>query len=357
MKISNEVRTGILGVLALVIFILGFNFLKGTGVFSSSRSIKVKYKNTQGLVEANYVLLNGYKVGAINDIFMDEDDDGLITVSMAVDKDVRIPKDSKATIISEGVLGTKAVQLELGTSSEDIKKNEFLKGNMEEDMIAAIAESTTDVMDKVENSLAELDKLILGLNNTLDLSTQNNLKNAVADVHQITTNATTLTRDAQVITQDVQVITKDAQSSMKQFNDLAHSLNNQKDKISTMASDLTSFTGNLKKNNESITNIVRNTEQTTAKLSQMELEQTVNNLNSTLSNLQTTLAKVNNGDGSMAMLMNDDKLYKNLKNTMGTLNNLLYDISARPKRYINFSVFGKKNKDNAAPVTAPDPNR
>ena len=123
-----------------------------------------------------------------------------------------------------------------------------------------------------------------------------------------------------------------------------------------MLDNLNSFAGNLNKNNTTITNVLHNAETTTANLSKLELQSTINELKDALEGMKATLNKMNNGTGSMALLMNDDKLYRNLKNTLATANNLLYDINARPSRYINVNVFGKKQKNECPPQQAPNAN-
>jgi phospholipid/cholesterol/gamma-HCH transport system substrate-binding protein len=140
-------------------------------------------------------------------------------------------------------------------------------------------------------------------------------------------------------------------NDMQQF---AAELNQQRAAISNMIKQLNSFTDNLSKNNQTITNTLSNTEKITGDLSKANLDQTVTELKQTLSQLKTTLDKVNNGQGSLGKLMNDDQLYTNLKNTLATTNNLLYDISAQPQKYVNVSVFGKKVKASNPPLTAPN---
>jgi phospholipid/cholesterol/gamma-HCH transport system substrate-binding protein len=143
---------------------------------------------------------------------------------------------------------------------------------------------------------------------------------------------------------------------MNDFKSFAKDLNAQSAKISSLINNLNSFSGNLDKNNATITSVLNNADATTKNLSKINFEATVSELKKTLDDLQLTLQKVNSGNGSLGLLMNDDKLYKNLKNTLSTANNLLYDINARPSRYINVSIFGKKQKIDCPPQAAPNSN-
>ena len=166
------------------------------------------------------------------------------------------------------------------------------------------------------------------INEILDEETQRNLKSTVSNLNQ----------------------------TMISFNQFANELNGQRQKISSLIENLNAFATNLNKNNNTITRVLQNAETTTGNLSKLDLESTINELKSTLEGMQTTLNKMNNGNGSLALLMNDDKLYKNLKNTLATANNLLYDINARPSRYIHVNVFGKKQKNECPPQPALNAN-
>lgn len=322
MKISNEVKTGILGVIAIVVFVLGYNFLRGTGIFSNKKVIRARFDNVQGLVNASNVQLSGVNVGLVNEIEFNPKNANEILVSFTVNKEIQIPKNTKAIIFADGLMGGKAIRLELGNDSKAYDEADILNGEMEYGMLDGVK----PIVNDLKKTIASLDTVVGSIKNVLDAETQKNIQSAVANVS----------------------------SSMADVQKLAKELGAQKGKITSIMNSLGNFSTNLNKNNASINNIVSNADKTTKKLSEMELQQTVNKLESTLNDLQQTIQKINSGTGSMALLMNDDKLYKNLKNTMETVNNLIYDISARPKRYINFSVFGKKDKNDSPPLLAPN---
>lgn len=328
MKLPNEIRIGLLGVVAFVVFILGYNFLKGKGMFSSTRTITAVYDNVAGLKPANRIKLNGLDIGAVGDIFLT---DGTmakgITVEMEINKEIEIPKGSKAFIYSDGVLGTKAMRLSLGNSNENVASGGAITGELEIGMMDKVGDEIDPIVQSLKKTLASLDQTVENINNTLNPSTQQNIKSSVANL-----NTTT-----------------------KQFSNLATALNEQKTNINQTLSNLNGFSKNLNKNNGTINKTLANLETTTNNFSKIQLEQTVSKLNTTLNSLQSTLGKVNSGEGSMSMLLNDDKLYKNMKNTSETLNNLLYDMSARPYRYVNLNLFGGKKKESA-PLKAPNAN-
>ena len=255
-----------------------------------------------------------------------------ITVEMAVDKDINIPVNSKAAIVADGILGTKAVRLELGDSKKYIKGSGEIKGDLQLGLMDKVGNEIDPMITEIKGTLASLDTAVNGIKNVLNETTQRNLKHSISSLDK----------------------------TMTQFSDLANTLGKQKNNINSAMTSLTGatnnlngFTNNLNKNNTTINRTLSNLETTSQNFSKIKLEQTVTKLNSTLNSLQTTLSKVNSGKGSMALLMNDDKLYKNLKNTSETMNNLLYDLSARPYRYVNLNLFGGKKKASA-PLKAPN---
>lgn len=326
MKIPNEVRIGILGVAALVVFFMGYNFLKGKGMFSSKRTITAIYPEVEGLKPANRISLNGFDIGTVTDMYVTDGDISKgITVEMAVEKSIDIPTDSKAVITSGGLLGPKSVKFVLGESKELLDGGGTLKGEVEYGLMDKASDEVDVVIENLKHSIQSLDTALNGMKNILSEGTQQNIKSAIANL-----NVTT-----------------------SEFASLSQTLGSQKGDIDKTMDNLNAFSANLSKNNGTITRTMNNLETTTNKFSQLQLNQTVDKLDKTLNSLQTTMQKVNQGEGSMALLLNDDKLYKNIKNTSETLNNLLYDLSARPYRYVNLNLIGGKKKPSK-PLKAPN---
>ncbi len=328
MKFSKEIKLALLGIIAILLFIFGYNYLKGSGIFSSSRVIKVEYDNVQGLTPSNYVQLQGFNIGNVKTIALSKEHPGKVLVELKVEKSIDIPVDSKARIVSLDLLGTKAISIIKGGSTNFIKDNQLLSGDIELGSIESLSAAALPAMDGAKLTIQTLDQTLHNLNNIIDKPTQLHLKSTVANLDK----------------------------TMLEFNQFANELNAQRTKISGILQNLNSFSENLNQNNKTINSVLKNAEATTSNLSKLELQTTVNELKHTLESLQTTIQKINNGNGSLALLMNDDKLYKNLKNTLSTANNLLYDINARPSRYINVNVFGKKQKNECPPAPAPNSN-
>ncbi|MBK7763573.1 MAG: MCE family protein [Bacteroidetes bacterium] len=326
--ISKEIKIALLGILAIAVFVIGYNYLKGTGVFSSSRTLYVEYDNVQGLTPASYVQIKGFTVGSVKNISMSKKNPGKVLVEMNVEKEIQIPIDSKAIIVSLDLLGTKAVNLIPGIADKMIEEEQYVNGQVELGVIENLGASAGPAIDSAKIAIASLNQTIRSINNILDVNTQAHLKSSMADLS----------------------------TTMNDFSQFANELNAQREKISSLVNHLNSFAGNLDKNGNTITNLLNNAEATTANLKKLDFDGTMLELKNTMHELQTTLDKVNHGKGSMAMLMNDDKLYRNLKNTLSTANNLLADVNARPSRYINVAIFGKKNKNDCPPQSAPNAN-
>ena len=328
-QISKEIKIALLGICAILLFVIGYNYLKGTGIFSSTRLVVAEYDNVQGLTPASYVQLQGFNIGSVKDIQLSKQHPGKVLVTMSVDKKIAVPEDSKAFIVSLDLLGTKAVNLIQGKSSTPLANNGLLTGDITLGTVESLGSSAGPAIDTARNTIAALHTTIERINNILDPGTQQQLKSTFSNLN----------------------------TTMKDFSQFAGELNAQRAKITALLNNLNSFAANLNQNSNTITKVLNNAEATTANLKKADIDGTLKDLKATLGDLQTTLQKVNHGNGSLAMLMNDDKLYKNLKNTLATANNLLADVNARPSRYINVAVFGRKNKNDCPPQPAPNANQ
>jgi len=329
LTLTKEIRIAILGIVAVTLFVLGYKYLKGNGLFSSTRVLLAEYDNVQGLTPSSYVQLKGFNIGSVKSIELSKEHPGKVLVTMNVDKDIQLPADTRASIISTDLLGTKAINLLAGQSTTFLSDKEYIAGTVELGTIENLGASATPAIDSAKTTISSLHQTITGINQILDAGTKENLRNTLKDLGE----------------------------TMHSFNQFAAELNAQRGKISALLANLESFTGTLKQNNGKVTQILANAETTTAHLKDLDMDGTLRELKETMQELQNTLTKINQGNGSMALLMNDDKLYRNLKNTLSTANDLLADINARPSRYINVNIFGKKQKNDCPPPLAPNANQ
>jgi len=321
MKISNETKVGILAAVAITLLILGFNFLKGKNLFDKTLRLYAVFPRVNGLALSNPVMINGLQVGTVYK-FQEKTRnlaDGII-VTINMNKDIHIPQNSYATISSD-LLGTTNMNIELGDDiTNSLKDGDTVTTHMAVGLIDNFKKSLDPALAKLDGTLASLDSLLEVVGGYFDPRTKNNF-------HAIIGNLSKSTASLQILLND-------------QTGTLAKSLDN-----------VNSFTGNLAKNNEKIDHTLANLEKASDKFANLKLEEAIKNLDTTLIETKTLFAKVNSNDGTLGLLMNDKKLYQNLESSSRSLNILLDDFRVHPKRYVNVSVFGKKDKSK--PLTAP----
>ena len=328
MKISNETKIGVLTVIAITIMILGFNFLKGKTLFGSSHTLFAKYTNVQGLASSNPVMINGLQVGTVYSITTDKNMK-VILVNMTLTKDVNIPVNSFATI-RNNPLGTTTVEIRLGDATQYLPKNDTIQTERSAGIMEEAVQEIRPVLGQVKNAVKSLDSVLMTVTSVVDPAAKNNIRGILENLSKTTAGLTVSSASLQTLL--------DTQAGA-----LAKSLNN-----------VSSFTGNLANNNDKLTSVMSNLDKATTSFANLDLEKTLNTLNGTINELKSTIGKLNSNNGTAGLLLNDTKLYNNLSATANKLNLLLDDLKTNPKRYISFSVFGKKYKGEALAVPLPD---
>ena len=328
MKVTNETKVGALAIVAIVLMILGFNFLKGVQLFSKSFTIYAKYENIQGLTTSNPVYINGLKVGNIGEISSDKKMKELL-VKINIQQDVNIPSNSVALIVPNPLAATK-IEIKLGDNTTYLKNNDTINTDAKKNLLDDVMQRVDPVLFEVKNAVSTLDTLLGSVNKILNDKTKTNINEAVDNLNKITA------------------------SVLVSANSLQTLLDENNGALSKTMKNASSFTGNLAENNSKITSLISNLNKTTSDLSQVNFKSTLNNLDSAILTLKETLSKINNAKGSAGMLINDPALYKNLTSTTNKLNTLLDDVRLHPKRYVSISVFGKKDKE--APLKSPLPD-
>lgn len=308
MKFSREFKTGILVIGASLVIILGYNFLKGTSLFKEEREFYVKYNNVEGLMPEASVTVNGLQIGKVKQIFISEDTRD-ITVSFIIDKrGFEISKTSEVLLYNPGLIGGKALAVIPDYNNPTMAKaGDTLTGNLERGMMDVVADKVIPLGDDLGNTLANLDSLLLSLNKVMDekgighlRSTFENIDNTMATLNNTSNSINTLFES-----------------------------NNQK--ISATIDNFEKTSQNFVRISDSLATL------DTQKLV-TEIEQSIASLNNVVNNLE-------DGEGSLGKLLKDDSLYKNLEGASKELEELMNDIKLNPKRYVHFSIFGKKNKE------------
>jgi len=314
MSISKEVRIGLLVAISVLIFFVGFYFLKGSNLLSGENEYYAFYDNVQGLQASSPVQVKGMQVGRVSDIHLDAN--GKVRVTLAVKKKMEVPKASVAKLISTDLLGTKAISLELSNSSQLAADEETLPTDIEGGVIDAVSAEITPLLQDLRHAVGTLDTLLLGVNNVLDDKARANLQSSINNLN----------------------------ITMANFQELSGKLNNESARFSSILRNADDITGNLAQNNARIENILRYTETTTQQLSKAKIEETLTEFKTAANQLQSVVSKINSNEGSLGLLVNDKQLYNNLKTTINTANSLLADVEAHPTRYINVTIFGRKKQ-------------
>ena len=328
MKISNETKIGALTAIAIVLLVLGFNFLKGKSFFGKSNTIFAKYTNVHGLAASNPVVINGLQVGTVYSITTDKNMKEIL-VNMNLTKEVNIPVNSIA-IIKPSLLGTTSVEITLGDAKTYIPKNDTIITETTTGIFNEVLSKVNPVMYQVTKAVTSIDSVLMTVNHILDPSAKNNLQATLENLNKTTANLIGASASLTIL------------------------LNTQTGALAGTLNNLNSFTANLDKNGGKINNVMTNLDKTATNLSNLDLQKTLDSLNATINYLKSTVGKLNSTEGTAGLLLNDTKLYNNLAATGNKLNLLIDDIKTNPKRYISISIFGKKNSSPGLTVPLPD---
>lgn len=311
MKLTREIKTAVLVIVSILLFIWGYNFLKGKDLFESSTRVYVVYDNVAGLVNSAPVTLNGLAIGKVNSI--DIQPDGKLLVEMQINTDFPISKSSVAEIYDSGLVGGRQIAIKPNFQDKDyIKTGDYLKASSKLGLTDALAQQLEPLQYKVQKLLDNADVLFSNVNDILDEKTKQNLKSSISELHK----------------------------TLSEFSEISNNLNglvaDNKPKLNSMLTNFDKTSSNLEKMSDS--------------LAKANLGQTVKNLEKTLASVDKIMGDIEKGNGTMGKLMKDETMYNNFSKASSELELLLQDLRLNPTRYVNVSLFGKKNKPYVAPV-------
>lgn len=299
MKLTKEIKIALVAIVGILVMYFGINFLKGMNLFSTNNAYYMTFDDIQGLGASTPIYADGYKVGTVDGLEYDYKENGPIKVKVDINKDLRIPQGSKAEIVKD-LMGNLQVNLLLANNPrERVEPGGIIPGAVNGGMM----DKAANLIPVVEKMLPKLDSILTSVNALL---ADPALAASLHNVETITSNLTVSTRE---------------------LNTLMAGLNKQ-------------VPGMIGKAN----GVLDNTNRLTANLASLDVQGTLSKVNQTLESAHQFTEKLNSNQGSLGLLMNDTKLYDNLTSTMSHADSLVIDLKAHPKRYVHFSVFGRKDK-------------
>lgn len=315
LKLTREIKIGIVFVITLSLFIWGFNFLKSKDLFTSQTEYYAIYHNVAGLVPSNPVNLNGVKIGYIKDVSFISKDNPSIRVKFIINTNINIPKNSIASIYSSDLMGSKAMQILLGNSTDNIKPGDTLTSNVEGDLKEEINKQVLPLKLKAENMMGSIDSALTTIRLVFNENTRYNLAKSFENIKISLDNIKNTTFNVDTL------------------------VSTQKNRFTLILGNIESITRNIKNNNEKITTVINNFASISDTLAKSKINQTIANTNQVMTNVNTILSKIDKGEGTLGQLINNDSLYNKLTNASKDLDLLIVDIKQHPDRYLNFSIF------------------
>ncbi|MDX5321189.1 MAG: MlaD family protein [Bacteroidota bacterium] len=310
MKISNESKVGIFAAISITILILGYNYMKGRDLFTSTRTYYAVFESVNGLVVSNPVIINGYRIGQVSDVVLRTEGDMNLLVEIEVKSKIDVPKNSTIKVISSDFFGSKAIELVLGDATEMAQNRDTLNGFMEPDLAENLKQITAPLREKVSSILEGLDSTFNGESGAA-------LREAMEELPKtITTLNGTLTS-----------VKTSLDSRVTELLDNAI-------RIERMVLD----------NEAVIKSTLSNLESFTDTLNALQLQHVMDQANAVLTSLDTTLQNINSGKGTLGQLAQNRSLYDEMERVSKDLDALLVELKAHPKRFVHFSIFGRKDK-------------
>lgn len=316
MKMAREIKLGILGAITLLIFIWGVNFLSGRDIFTRQITFYAVYEQVGGLIESNPVRISGVRVGQVDRIYFHPDGSGNVIVECVVDRQMQVPSNSVARLVSD-LLGTREIEIILGDSPMPMQEGDTLGSSAQ----ATIAEEVTRQMlpfkNQAESLLAQVDTVLAVIQYTFSPQTRDNIVSSIESISN----------------------TLNSLESTTQMVDTV--LAEQISKLSVILSNAESITTNISQNNDAINNIINNFSAVSDTLAAAQIGQTFANASKTMEDFAQVVERINSGEGTMGLLLNDEELYRNLESSSQQLEILLQEITANPRKFFNISVFGR----------------
>lgn len=330
MKVSREVKVGVVVIAGIGLLYAGMNYLKGISVFTKQRTYYAIYDRVDGIQATNPIVINGFVVGQVGRVELLPDTANRLLVQLVIkEHNLVIPKDSRARIQSSGLLGSKEVELQLGRSPENALSGDTLISSIESGLMESVNKEILPLKVKTEQLISDIDSILTIFQVILDDNARSNVTKSLKSIRlAIQSLETTAFRLDTLVAEE-------------------------KQKLSAILSHVESISGNLESSNDELTNIIQNFSSLSDSLVQSDLKGVIENAASAMSEVSAITEKINRGEGTMGMLINNDSLYNNLRRASDQLDLLLEDLRVNPDRYVRVSVFGGK-KENKVQLSRKD---
>lgn len=330
MKISREVRIGVFGIVTLTLFIIGVNFIKGKDLFSKHRTFYAIYDATAGIQDAAPVSINGLNIGMVTDLRFVNENSSKILIELTIYNSVFIPSNTTARIFSLDLLGTKNIELVFGDSKLPARDGDTLVGSSQISLSEEVNRQVAPIKEKAENLLASLDTMVTVLHSVFNSQTRSNLVASFTSIHNTLGNL---------------------EHTSYNLDTLVYG---QRKRLERILFNVESITQTFRENGQNISNMIANFSHISDTLAKSNLAGTLASVNNVLTRVSSITEKIDKGQGSIGLLINDTRLYDNLNSSTAELNALIEDMKLNPYRYVNFSVFpySKKRMGYYEPDTA-----
>ena len=309
MKYSKEIKVGFLALIGVIMSIFSYNYLKGINLFEKNRKFTIKYEKVDGLSASNPVTLNGFKIGKVQKINFNPNNTRELLVDIIIENDVLFPKTSLAELYETGLIGGKAIAIipDYKNDSTIASDGDLLKGVIKPGLTELVNQILPQVQLQIEVLIKNAEIVLGNINTLFDEETKQELRSSIQDFSNLTKNLS------------------------ETSDEISNLIVNNSENLTNTISELSKASSNIRTISDSI--------------SEEEVLKIASNLNELVSNLNTITKSLKDSEGTAGQLINDKSIYKNLENATNELNILIKDIKLNPGRYINFSVFGKKNKE------------
>jgi phospholipid/cholesterol/gamma-HCH transport system substrate-binding protein len=320
-KRSKEVKIGLVVVCAIAAFIWGVSFLKGTNLFSRRFYLYAIYPKIDNLIPANPVNLHGYRIGQVKHIsLITRTGTVQVLVQFLITEKISIPRHSIARAVSADLLGTKAVEIVFSNSTKFVENGDTLTGEVEQGLKESFNKQLAPLQAKAENLLGSVDTVMNMVSQVLNTRTRENIDRSFEGVKRAILSL---------------------EKTAYKLDDL---LASEKPKMSHILTNLSNITTNLNRSEGKINHILTNFSTISDSLARSQLKSAIDHADKTLRDLSQVVARINEGQGTLGKLSKSDSLYDNLNRSAAHLDKLLKDLQDHPKRYVHFSIFGRKDK-------------